>query len=124
MSNSQIEKRLEMLETAEQEYKTLKEMLTDALANDSELVELDEKLKEAKRRFQAQKEAVMNEPDNRKMQEKMKDAAIEIKDTKKLLADELIAYFLESKSFDYVDGKGRKRHIAVSAKFSRGGDDE
>jgi hypothetical protein len=55
MSNAQIEKRLEMLEKAEQEYKTQKEMLNDALANDSELVELDEKLKEAKRRHLAQK---------------------------------------------------------------------
>jgi thermostable 8-oxoguanine DNA glycosylase len=119
MSNASIEKRMEMLEKAEQEYKTQKEMLNDAMANDGESVELDEKLKEAKRRYQAQKEAVMNEPENRKLLEKMKDTAIEIKDTKKLLADELVAYCLEHKSFDYVDGNGRKRHIAVSAKFSK-----
>jgi hypothetical protein len=118
MSNAHIEKRLELLEKAEQEYKTHKEMLADALANDGELATLDEKLKEAKRRYQAQKEAVLNEPDLRKMQEKMKDVALEIKDTKKLLADELVAYFMESKSFEYLDGKGRKRRIQVSAKFA------
>jgi hypothetical protein len=124
MSNIQIEKRLEMLEKAEQEYKTQKEMLNDALANDSELVELDEKLKEAKRRHLAQKEAVLNEPEYRKIQEKMKDTAIEIKDTKKLLADELVAYFMESKSFEYIDGKGHKRRIQVSAKFASGKEEE
>lgn len=124
MSNAHIEKRLELLEKAEQEYKTQREMIADALANDSELVTLDEKLKEARRRYQAQKEAVLNEPDNRKMQEKIKDIAIEIKDTKKLLADELVAYFMESKSFDYIDGKGRKRHIQVSAKFANGKEEE
>lgn len=118
MSNVQIEKRLELLEKAEQEYKTQREMLADALANDGELVTLDDKLKEARRRYQAQKEAVLNEPENRKVQEKMRDTAMEIKDTKKLLADELVAYFMESKSFDYVDGKGRKRRIAVTAKFT------
>lgn len=124
MSNVQIEKRLELLEKAEQEYKTKKEMLADAFANDGELVELEEKMKEAKRRYQAQKEAVSNEPENRKILEKMKDTALEIKDTKKLLADELVAYFMESKSFEYLDGKGRKRRIAVTAKFARGGDEE
>lgn len=118
MANAQIEKRLEMLEKAEGEYKTQKEMLADALANDSEMAELDEKMKEAKRRFQSQREAVLNEPENRKLQEQMKELAVEIRDTKKLLADELVAYFMKNQSVEYIDGKGRKRHIAVTAKFA------
>ena len=124
MSNASIEKRLEMLEQSEQEYKTHKEMLNDALANDSELVELEEKMKDAKRRHLLQKETVLNEPENRKIQEKMKDVAQEIKDTKKLLADELIAYFMKNNSLEYIDGKGNKRRISVSAKFARGKEEE
>lgn len=124
MSQASIEKRLELLEKAEQEYKTHKEMLADALANDSELVELEEKAKDAKRRFTAQKEALMNEPENQKIQEKMKDVATEIKETKKLLGDELIAYFMANNTMEYVDGKGNKRRIAVSAKFARGKEEE
>jgi hypothetical protein len=118
MSNQSIEKRIALLEKAEQEYKTSREMLADALANDGELVGLEDKLKEAKRRHLAQKEAVLNEPENRKIVEKMRDIAIEIKDTKKLLADELLGYFIQSQSLDYVDSTGRKRRIAVSAKFA------
>jgi CRISPR/Cas system-associated exonuclease Cas4 (RecB family) len=119
MSIAQIEKRLELLEKAEAEYKTQREMLADAMANDSELVELEEKMREAKRRHLMQKEAVMNEPENRKIAEKMKDTAIEIKDTKKLLADELVAYFMKNQSFEYVSDSGLKRRIAVTAKFAR-----
>ncbi len=124
MSNASIEKRLELLENAEMEYKTHKEMLNDALANDSELIQLEDKMKDGKRRYQAQKEAVMNEPENRKIQEKMKDVAQEIKDTKKLLADELLGYFMQNNSLEYIDGKGNKRRISVSAKFAKGGRDE
>jgi hypothetical protein len=117
MSDASIEKRLEFLEKAEAEYKTQKEMLNDALQNDDELLTLEEKMKDARKRFQAQKEAVLNEPENRKLQEKMQDMAVEIKDTKKLLADELIAWFMKNNSTDYTDGKGNKRRIAVSARF-------
>jgi hypothetical protein len=118
MSNAHIEKRLELLEKAEIEYKTQKEMLADALANDGELGDLEEKMKDAKRRYLAQKEAILNEPENRKLVEQMRELAGEIKDTKKLLANELVAYFLEHKSFDYVDGRGNRRHISVTAKFT------
>ena len=124
MSNASIEKRLELLEKAEQEYKTHKEILADALANDAELVQLEDKMKDAKRRHLAQKEALMNEPENAKVLEKMKDVAMEIKETKKLLADELITYFMQNNSLEYLDGKGNKRRISVSAKFAKGKDED
>jgi hypothetical protein len=122
--NSSIEKRLEMLEQSEQEYKTQKEMLNDALANDGELGTLEEKMKDAKRRHAAQKEALLNEPENAKIQEQMKDLAQEIKDTKKLLGDELLTYFMQNNSLEYTDGKGKKRRISVSAKFGRDKEEE
>lgn len=118
MSDASIEKRLEMLEKAEAEYKTQKEMFNDALSSDGELIELEDKMKEAKRRYNLQKEAIMNEPDNRKLQEKMKEIAQEIKDTRKLLADELVSWFMKNNSLEYMDGKGNKRRISVSAKFA------
>lgn len=124
MSNASIEKRLELLEKSEAEYKTHREMLADALLNDGELTQLEEKMKDAKRRFTLQKEAVLNEPENRKIQEKMKEVAMEIKETKKLLGDELIAWFMKNNSTDYLDGKGNKRRIAVSAKFVSGRSEE
>ena len=120
MSNADIEKRLEMLKKSEDEYKTQKEMLNDALAQDQELDNLEEKMKDAKRRSAAHKEALLNEPDLRKLQEKMKETAMEIKETKKLLADELIAYFMKNNSLEYIDSMGMKRRISVSAKFVSG----
>jgi hypothetical protein len=124
MSDASIEKRLEMLEKAEAEYKTQKEMLNDALSSDGELLELEEKMKDAKRRYNLQKEAIMNEPDNKKLQEKMKDMAQEIKDTRKLLADELVSWFMKNNSLEYMDGKGNKRRISVSAKFAGKSEDQ
>lgn len=119
-----IEKRLALLAKSEQEYKTHREMLADSLANDSALASEEEKLKEAKHRYNATKEALLNEPENRKIVEKMKDVAIEIKDSKKLLADELFAYVLKHNTTEYVDSKGGKRRIAVSAKLAKGEDGE
>ena len=124
MSNADIEKRLEMLKKSEDEYKTQKEMLNDALAQDQELDNLEEKMKDAKRRSAAHKEALLNEPDLRKLQEKMKETAMEIKETKKLLADELVAYFMKNNSLEYIDSMGMKRRISVSAKFVSGKKEE
>ena len=117
MSNADIEKRLQILQDSEKEYKTQKEMLNDALAQDQELENLDEKMKDAKRRHSAHKEALLNEPEMRKLQEKMKEVAMEIKETRKMLADELVAYFMKNNTLEYIDGAGMKRRISVSAKF-------
>ena len=120
MAQADIEKRLASLEKSEKEYKVKKEMLTDALNNDSELEELEEKSKDTKKRALAAKEALMNEPENRKLVEELKDIAIDIRDTKKLLADELVAYFMSNQSLEYTDSKGQVRRISLSAKFVKG----
>lgn len=119
MDQASIEKRIDLLEKAQNEYKTKKEMLNDALAADEELISLDDKLKDAKTRYAAHKQALMNEPDNRKLQADLKDLAQDIKDTKQLLGDELVAYFMEHNSLEYQDSSGQKRRISISAKFVR-----
>ncbi len=124
MAQADIEKRLALLEKAEQEYKTKKEMLDDGIRGDGELEELDEKAKDAKKRYNLAKEALMNEPGNRKLVEEMKELAMDIKETKKLLADELVAYFMKNNTLEYVDSKGDKRRIQVSAKFVSGKSEE
>ena len=120
MDSAAIQKRLDMLEKSEAEYKTKKEMLQDALRSDEELITLEDKLKDSKQRFTSQKQALMNEPDNRKLLADMKDLSIEIKDTKKLLGDELIAYFMQNQSLEYITPAGEKKRFSVSAKFVRG----
>lgn len=120
MDQANIEKRIELLEKAQNEYKTKKDMLNDALAADEELISLDDKFKDAKTRYAAQKQALMNEPDNRKLQADLKDLATEIKDTKQLLGDELVAYFMKNNTLEYLDASGQKRRISISAKFVRG----
>ena len=117
MAQADIEKRIELLEIAIAEYKTKKEMVDDSLTNDEELAGYDEKRRDAKKRYNAAKEALLGEPENRKLMEQMKDIAQDIKDTKKLLADELLTYFMKNNTLEYVDGKGKTRRISVSAKF-------
>lgn len=120
MDSAAIQKRLEMLDQAENEYKIKKDMLQDSLKSDEELISLEDKLKDAKQRFTSHKQALMNEPDHRKLIADMKDLAIEIKDTKKLLGDELLAYFMKNNTLEYVDPSGMKRRFTVSAKFTKG----
>lgn len=124
MSSAAIQKRIELLEKAQDEYKTKKDILQDSLRSDEELLTLEDKMKDAKQRYMAQKQALMNEPENRKLTMDMKDLAIEIKDTKKLLGDELLAYFMKEQSLEYVDPSGQKRRFTVSAQFTRGGKEE
>lgn len=124
MDSATIQKRLEMLDKAESEYKIKKEMLTDGLRSDEELITLEDKLKDARTRMTAHKQALMNEPDNRKLVSDMKDLAQEIKDTKQLLGDELIAYFMKNNSLEYIDPSGQKRRFSVSARFVKGKGEE
>ena len=117
MDQTAIQKRLELLDSSEAEYKTKKEMLQDSLRSDEEIISLEDKAKDAKTRLTAHKAALLNEPDNRKLVADLKDLAQEIKDTKQLLGDELVAYFMANNTLEYVDAMGQKRRFAVSAKF-------
>ena len=119
MDQASIDKRLEMLDKSQEEFKTKKQMLQDSLLNDEELVALDDKMKDAKTRYTAHKNALLNEPENRKLQADLKDLAQEIKDTKQLLGDELLAYFMKNNTLEYQDAMGQKRRFAVSAHFVR-----
>jgi len=119
MDQASIEKRIEMLEKSQEEFKTKKQMLQDSLLNDEEMVALEDKMKDAKTRYVAQKNALLNEPDNRKLQADLKDLAQEIKDTKQLLGDELLAYFMKNNTLEFQDASGQKRRFAVSAHFVR-----
>ena len=124
MDSATIQKRLDMLEKAESDYKIKKEMLTDGLKSDEEMITLEDKMKDAKTRYAAHKQALLNEPDNRKMVADMKDLAQEIKDTKQLLGDELLAYFMKNNTLEYIDPSGVKRRFSVSAKFVKGKGEE
>ena len=119
-----IQRRLEMLDKAESDYKIKKEMLQDGLKADEELIALEDKMKDARTRFSAHKQALLNEPEYRKMIADMKDLAQEIKDTKQLLGDELIGYFIKNNTTEYIDPSGQKRRFTVSAKFVKGKGEE
>ncbi len=124
MDTATIEKRIELLERAQKEYKIKKEMLTDALKSDEELIALEDKAKDGKQKVTALKQALLNEPGNRKIQEDLKDLAQEIKDTKALLGDELIGYFMANKTTEYVSPNGDKKRFKVSAAFVKGKGEE
>jgi len=124
MDSAVIQKRIDMLRKSEDEYRTKREMLADSLANDEELLALEDAAKESRRKAVLQKQALMNEPENKKLVADMKDLAVEIRDTKKLLGDELVAYFMENRSLEYVDPSGSKRRFRVSAAFVKGKEEE
>lgn len=124
MPNADIEKRLETLNQAQEDQKVQRGMLADALKQDAELAKLEEAAQMARKKYAAHKEALLNEPELRKLQEKLADIAVEVRDTKALLADELIGHFMQTKSTEYIDGKGKKHRIQLSAKLARENADE
>jgi hypothetical protein len=80
-------------------------------------MELTEKAKEGKQRVTLQRQALMNEPENRQIQADIQELAKEIKEVKEQLGDELVAYFMKNQTLEYVDSTGTKRKFRVSARF-------
>lgn len=120
MDDVNIEKRLEKLEIAQNEYKTKKQILQDSMTGDEECMALEDKAKDAKTRFAAHKAAILNEPEHRKLSADIKDLSEEIKDLKQQLGDELLSYFMKNNTLEYQDSQGQKRRFSVSARFLRG----
>ena len=120
MDHATIEKRLEKLDEAQNEYKTKKQILQDGMTGDEEFMALEDKTKDAKTRFAAHKAAILNEPENRKLSGDLKELSEEIKDLKQQLGDGLLAYFMEHNSLEYEDSAGQKRRFSVSARFLKG----
>jgi hypothetical protein len=115
MSEKSIEHRLAEIEKLQEEQKNQKGMLVDLLESDPELSELEEKVKDAKTRFTSAREAAMNEPAAKKISERMKEIAVELKETKQLLADDLVAYVVRTQSTEYTTQDGTKRQIRMAA---------
>lgn len=114
-----VRKRAAMLHKAQEEARTKKEMLSDYLLSDEEYLALQEKAKDARERLSAHKMALMNEPENVRLRADLKDLQVEIKDTKKLLGDELLAYFIENKSLEIETERGEKVRYQISARISK-----
>ena len=114
-----VEKRLGMLHQAQKEMKAKKEMLRDSLLSDEEYIALEDTAKEARRRLTLHKQALLNEPESVRLKDDIKDLQIEVKDTRKLLGDELIGYFMKNKTLEFVSSKGQKVRFNVSANVSR-----
>lgn len=89
----EITKQLEQLEVEKTDLKTKQEMIEDVLINDPILTELKEKLDDAKRRYTLEREAILNEPENRALIATVKEIKQTIKDIKDLLSSDLLGYF-------------------------------
>lgn len=121
MSNlqEQIERRLHSLYSEETSLKTRKNMLKERLLNDEELVALNDKVETAKKSLSLQREMILNEPDNRKLKEDLKDVRQSIKDLKELLSGELLGYYTENNTLEFIDTKGGIHRILVNAKLKK-----
>ncbi len=122
MNRREITKRIVLLNQSLAERKTKKEMLEDLLSGDKELSGLIMKLELAKEAVKQCKEILMNEPDARKISFDIKDISLEIRETKSLLSDELLSFFVEEQSFDLEDGEGETYRLKFSGQAKRKGD--
>ena len=100
-----INRRIEKLEAEQTELKLKKEILDDVLANDTQLTNIKEDLVALNRSYKLEKEIILNEPENRKLLDDIKDIKTEIKDLKALLTGELLSYYHETGSLEIDDGE-------------------
>lgn len=114
-----ITNRLKKLAVEHKEAKTRKEMLDEYLNNDEEYIGLKDTAKEASRRLSAHKQALFNEPENRKIIQELKDVQKEIKDLKALLSGDLLAVFVDKNTLEFEDAEGNLRKIKIRAEVNK-----
>lgn len=113
----QASERLKKLKGEREELKARKQQVLDDLEADGEYIDLKEKAKEAAKRLSAHKQALLNEPQNRKLVEDIKDANKEIKDLQALLSGELLAFNRTANSFQMETTDGQLHNIQIKAKL-------
>jgi hypothetical protein len=115
-----IKRRIELIEKLQGEIKIAKDMLNEALTNDSAYTDAAEEAKVASSKKKQILSEIYNQPANNKLQVEIKENRDEIMTLKEMLSEELIEYRIERKSevIEVTDGsqRGFKFSVRLTAK--------
>lgn len=115
MDNSVILKRLKIIQDLTEELNVLKEQYTDALDNDVEYQEMQEKTKQIRDEAKIEKDKIVSRPTYKGLSDQVKEKRSEIKEHREILAQELADYYKETGVLEIVDNKGNTKKIKFSA---------
>jgi len=117
MEISTIKNRMKMIDELEEENKVSKELLKSALENDEEYVVAAKETKETLAKRRRIKEKILEEPENKKVNENIKANKEEIKTLHEILSAELVEYYQKNKTDQIEDSNGVQRKFKVVVKL-------
>ncbi len=118
MDKQQIIERMQKIDDLSSKIKVAKEMLTDALENDSAYQEVENEAKQATDKKKKLTNEIYNLVENRKAVDEIKAAREEISTLKEILSEELIEYRNQHKTESIEGPDGQMRIFKFSVKLS------
>jgi 6-pyruvoyl-tetrahydropterin synthase len=121
MSNQVINKRLQIIKELAEELNVLKEQFDDALLNDPQYQEVQERVDELKTKAKEEtaqvKEKILAKDSVKAIQEDIKERKEEIRNHKEILSQELVEYYKETGSNEIEDLEGNVKKMKFSVKL-------
>lgn len=117
MDQATIRNRMRMIDELEEENKVSKELLKSALENNEEYTAAAQETKEALTKRRRIKEKILEEPENKKVNENIKANKEEIKALHEILSAELVEYYQKNKTDQIEDSNGVQRKFKVIVKI-------
>lgn len=111
--------KLTALEADLEEMKVSKQMMLDSIESDEEYVRLKAIAKDASKTANLHKAALLNEPENVKVNQNLRELVSEIKETRAIISDNLIGYFTEEQRLEFEDGSGQLFRFKMNAKLEK-----
>lgn len=116
-----INKRLQIIKDLSDELKILKEQYDDALENDPQYQQMQEKVEKLKAEAKDEKDQVtqkvLNKSTFQNMREDIKDKQEEIKTTREVLSQELVEYYKDTGKMEIEDPDGNLKKMKFSVKL-------
>jgi cell pole-organizing protein PopZ len=117
MTNDIIIKRLKIIQDLTEELNVLREQYQDALENDPQYQEIQQKTTEFKDETKEEKEKVLSNSTYSNIADSMKEKKKEINEIKEVLAHELVDYYRENGTLEFTDHNGNVKKIKFSARL-------
>jgi prefoldin subunit 5 len=114
-----IQRRIEQLEQAQNEIKTLKTTLDDALKEDGRYQEVDLEIREVATKKKRIKDEIWNQPTYREAIQKIKEIKEEIADIHDILNHELLAWRQTNNTDEFIASDGTPRKLKINVRIQQ-----
>lgn len=105
---------LDELKVKQKDYK---ERLKNIIENDTELSTYEEQAEQATQQFKKRKQEIMERPESREAQAKLKEIAEEMRDIQESLTNNLLVYFQITGTSSFETPDGNEREFKLNARL-------